>query len=147
MSRNAIPHQRAVPGLTVPDLAHRRHVQPAHYAMSVIDTHGRIASSPTVEELAWEPGNAIAFTVDNDGLITACRCTAENPPPSTAPQSTVDPRRHITLPALTRRRAGITTGDRLLLSTDHRTELLAIYPPGLLTAILREHSDTQMPQP
>lgn len=138
-----MPRNPPIPGLAVPDLRQRHYVRPAHYAVAVVDGHGRIASRSPLRALGWEPGTVVAFTVDGNRLITAARSIAPQQG-STAPRRMITPCGQLNLPVLTRRRAGIASGDRLLLAADEHSGLLWICPPKVLALIL--HPYTQVEQ-
>lgn len=142
-----MPQDPSIPGMTVPNLRQRHYAPPAHYAVAIVDGHGRIAATSALDALGWEPGTVIAFTVDDNRLITAVRSTALSQRQSTAPRRAITPRGHLNLPVLTRRRADITSGDRLLLAADDHTGSLGIYPPKALALILQPYTTHRAQQP
>lgn len=140
-----MPQSPSTAGLSVPDLRQCHYVRPAHYAVAVVDGHGRIASRSPLRALGWEPGTVVAFTVDGNRLITAARSTTPPQQGSTAPRRTITACGQLNLPVLTRRRAGITSGDRLLLAADEHAGLLWICPPKVLALILYPYTQAGQP--
>jgi hypothetical protein len=135
-----VPQHPASSRLPVPDLPQRDYVRPAHYMVAIVDGHGRVATTTALRVLGWTPGAVVAFTVETNRLITATRVDGAVRPPGTAPCRKITPRGHLNLPVITRRRAGITRGDRLLLAADPDTGILWIFPPKVLALILQPHT-------
>lgn len=135
-----VPHHPASPRLPVPDLPQRDYIRPAHYTVAVVDGHGRVAVTTPLRVLGWTPGAVVAFTVETNRLITATCINSPAPPPGTAPRRKITPRGHLNLPVITRRRAGITRDDRLLLVADTDTGTLWMIPPNALALILQPHT-------
>jgi bifunctional DNA-binding transcriptional regulator/antitoxin component of YhaV-PrlF toxin-antitoxin module len=142
-----IPQDPSIPRMAVPDLLQRHYVPPSHYAVAAVDGHGRIAATFPLRILGWRPGTEVAFTVDDNRLITAACSAALTPQQSTAPRRVITPGGHLNLPIVTRRRAGMSSSDRVLLAADERTGLLWICPPKTLALILQPYMTQQKVQP
>jgi bifunctional DNA-binding transcriptional regulator/antitoxin component of YhaV-PrlF toxin-antitoxin module len=134
-------------GMPVPDLLQRRFVRPAHYVVTVVDGHGRIAAMSPLRTLGWKPGTVIAFTVDASRLITATRIEGPAQRGDTAPRREITARGHLNLPLTTRRRADVVTGDRLLIAADTDTHLLWVIPSKTLALILEPYTTGRNQQP
>ncbi|KUL22837.1 hypothetical protein [Actinoplanes awajinensis] len=130
-----IPREQPVSGVTVPVVALLPRVHPDHYAVTVVDGHGRMGAAASLQLLGWESGALIFFTVE-DRLITAA-AVAGSVVPTTAPRRVITARGHLNLPANIRRRAGIVGGDRLLLVADAQIGSLRIYSPKVLALVLQ----------
>ena len=139
LSAPLIPHEPSPPRMSVPELPPHDYVRPDHYTVAIIDGHGRVATTAPLRALGWGPGRVIAFTVDGNRLITATPIDPARPG-STSPRRGITPRGHLNLPIVTRRRAGLTGGDRLLLAADPNTGVLRIFPPHTLALILRPYT-------
>lgn len=129
--------------IPVPVLLQSRYVRPAFYSVTVVDGHGRIAATSPLRALGWTPGTVLEFRVDANRLISASRVEGPSPPASTAPRREVTPRGHLNLPAPTRRRADVITGDRLLTAADTSTGILWILPPKVIALILHAYTTDQ----
>nr|WP_221381851.1 AbrB/MazE/SpoVT family DNA-binding domain-containing protein [Actinoplanes polyasparticus] len=127
----------------MPVLLQSRYVRPAFYSVTVVDGHGRIAATTPLRALGWTPGTVLEFGVDANRLITAFRIEGPPPPGSTAPRREVTPRGHLNLPAAIRRRADISTGDRLLTAADTNAGILRLLPPKVLALILHAYTADQ----
>ena len=135
-----MPHHPSPPRLPVPDLPQRDYIPPAHYTVAVVDGHGRVATTTALRVLGWTPGAVVVFTVETNRLITATCIDGPAQPIGTAPRRTITPRGHLNLPVITRRRAGITRDDRLLLVADTDTDTLWMVAPKALALILQPHT-------
>lgn len=142
-----LPQQSVLSRLPVPDLLQSHFVRPAYYTVTVVDGHGRIAATSPLRTLGWTPGTVLAFGVDANRLITVTRTEGSSQPANTAPRREIGPRGHLNLPATTRRRAGIVTGDRLLIAADTNTDILWVLPPQALALILHVYTTGQDQQP
>jgi hypothetical protein len=97
------------------------------YGLARLDCHGRIADHLVVRTLGWGAGTRLDMR-EHAGLVLV----------SAADQGvfTVTSQGHVRLPAMVRRRCGLATGDRVLLSAEPADGLLFVHPPAALDAMV-----------
>jgi hypothetical protein len=99
---------------------------PAHtavYSVRPVDTNGRVADKAVLRALDWHPGDLLSWRIAA-GLIVITR-------PGYGRRG-VTKHGHLSLPAHTRRAAGIQHHDRVLLAADPDQRLLVVFPPHVL---------------
>ncbi|MFC7535544.1 hypothetical protein [Actinoplanes sp. GCM10030250] len=126
----------------MPAAVHRDDFRRADYAVTIVDDHGRVAAAALFQKMDWTPGDLIAFTVNTETVVTAVRATSH--PVGTTLSRVLRRRGHLHIPANIRHRAGITAGDRLLLTADDNG-LLRIFPAQLLAHMLHPYLTPQQP--
>ena len=118
-------------GLSLPELPLARTTDTV-YGMSVLDRGGRIADRAVINALDWIPGTRLHFNAARTHLTLRA---------ATDGALTVKDQRHLWLPAATRQRLGLRTGDRVLLAAEPERQTLVIYPPAALDQVL-DHRQT-----
>ena len=120
-------------GLPLPVVQSPRPPDATVYGMAALDCHGRIADRTTLDALGWpvghrltiqEAGTTITITADPTGEIR------------------VIGRGQLRIPAATRYRYALATGDRVLLAADLTHSRLMIYPAAALDTALAPHPAT-----
>jgi len=134
------------PQVPLPDLSPSDYVRTAHYSVTVVDRNGRIAVTSPLRALGWASGTLLAFSVDAGRVIAVTRVEGLAEIGDTAPRRKVTPRGFVNLPVITRRRAGIVNGDRLLLLANAQPGALLILAPAALAVMLHHHTIGQEQQ-
>jgi AbrB family looped-hinge helix DNA binding protein len=130
-------------GLPLPQVSPTRHHRAMRFAMAGIDGHGRIASRFLRDVLGWMPGQQVDLSLTTDHMVIATAVPVTSP--SRDAQAVTSDLGRLVIPAAIRRRAGIRPGDRLLLAADNDPNTLHIYPPMVLTLMLRRHGPDEVP--
>ncbi|WP_328469121.1 AbrB/MazE/SpoVT family DNA-binding domain-containing protein [Actinoplanes sp. NBC_00393] len=126
-------------GLPLPPIITRRPAHPMFFAVSVVDSRGRVVAASIIDTLGWRPGHVVAFAVSEEQVVTVQRPLGTATPRSL--RGTIRRSGRLILPATLRHRAGINQGNRLLLAANETSQLLQIYPALVLAAILQGHHD------
>jgi bifunctional DNA-binding transcriptional regulator/antitoxin component of YhaV-PrlF toxin-antitoxin module len=118
--------------LPLPTL-HPPHSTGLVYGLAAVDDRGRIADRAVVAALGWAPGTRLDIR-ERQGLLVIRR--------DAHGVFTVTKQGHPRLPAAVRHRCGLVVGDRVLLAADPHRDLLIVYPPAVLDAVLsRQHTE------
>jgi hypothetical protein len=130
-----IPSRRRViartPGLPVAQLTVPERDESAHYVVTAIDAHGRLADRSAVRVLRWQPGQPIAITITQRALLIL--------PQPNGPEF-ITQQGHLRVPAAVRHAFGIKSSDRMLLAAFPDRSLLVAYTFAALdTMILLYH--------
>jgi hypothetical protein len=96
---------------------------PIHYALTIIDSHGRCADRSPLRSLQWPPGHHLAFTV-REGAVHVVADPAG--PYVTTRQG------HLRFPAAVRHRCGMEVGERILLAALPTARVLIAYTAAAL---------------
>lgn len=113
-------------GLTLPELPLARTADTV-YGMSALDRGGRIADRAVIDALGWVPGTRLALDTSRTHLTL--RATPDG-------ALAVKEQRYLWLPAATRRRLSLRTGDRVLLAAEPKRQALVVYPPAALDQLM-----------
>jgi AbrB family looped-hinge helix DNA binding protein len=130
-------------GLPLPQVAPTRHRRAMRFAMASIDGHGRVASRFLRDVLGWMPGQLVDLSLTTDHMVIAAAVPVASR--SREASAVISDLGRLVIPAAIRRRAGISPGDRLLLAADNDPNTLHIYPPVVLTLMLRQHGPDEAP--
>ncbi|GIF01977.1 hypothetical protein Ari01nite_94410 [Paractinoplanes rishiriensis] len=114
------------------------------FGMSKLDGHGRIASRLFRDVLGWIPGQRVDLSLTTDHILIAAAASAAPRPSDVA--AVINGLGWLVIPAAIRRRAGIGSGDHLLLAADDDPNALHIYSPVVLTFALRQYSTYEGPR-
>jgi hypothetical protein len=117
----------AASGLPLPSLSIAVERAPTFYAVSTVDTWGRLADRSALLKLGWRPGTAIAIAVTGDVIAVTVQCNGSR---------RIAPQGYLRLPASVRSAAHVRAGDRLLLAAHLDQGLLIAYPPAVLDAMV-----------
>jgi hypothetical protein len=97
------------------------------YGASAVDDRGRVTDRAVLRALGWTVGCRLDIH-ETAGSLTVVP-TPDGP-------HRVSGQGHLRIPAILRRRCGLTTGDRVLMAADPTRDRLAIYPPAALDKAL-----------
>jgi hypothetical protein len=122
------PRAAAVPrrGLALPEPPITRTTDTV-YGMSAIDRAGRIADRSTVAALGWTLGTRLHLEAAPTHVTLRAALDGT---------LAVKDHRFLWLPATTRHRLGLRTGDRVLLAAEPTRQTLVVYPPAALDQLL-----------
>jgi bifunctional DNA-binding transcriptional regulator/antitoxin component of YhaV-PrlF toxin-antitoxin module len=123
--------------LPLPTL-HARRSSGLVYGLAAVDDRGRIADRAVVAALGWAPGSRLDIR-ERQGLLIIRR--------DAHGVFTVTKQGHPRLPAAVRHRCGLVTGDRVLLAADPHHDLLTVYSPAVLDAVLSRRHDELLDSP
>ena len=97
------------------------------YGASAVDDRGRVTDRAVLRALGWTAGHRLDIH-ETAGALTVV--------PADDGQHQVTGQGHLRIPAVLRRRCGLSTGDRVLMAADPDRSHLAIYPPAALDKAL-----------
>ncbi|OXM61021.1 hypothetical protein [Amycolatopsis vastitatis] len=100
------------------------------YAVTTIDTRGRLADRSPLRVLGWPPLSRISIGTINGELIIVRRCDGPD---------TITGQGHVRLPARIRHLCRLEPGGRLLVAAFAPHGLLAVYTNSALDAMLRAY--------
>lgn len=118
------------PGLPVARLTAPDRDESAHYAVTAMDAHGRLADRSSIRFLNWEPGQPITLTIMPDAVLVLPR-----PDGSAA----ITQQGHLRLPPAVRDAFGLKPGDRMLLAAFPDHGALVTYTIAALDAMIRTY--------
>lgn len=126
------PHSHAARGRTSLPLARMTPAGSARtgrmvYGLAKLDARGRAADAAVERALGWVPGARVDIR-ESGGLILV------KPDPRGVFSITIQG--HVRLPVAVRRWCGLVPGDRVLLAADGDEDLLVVYPPTTLDALV-----------
>jgi len=101
------------------------------YGASAVDDRGRVTDRVVLRALGWTAGHRLDIH-ETAGALTVV--------PADDGQHQVTGQGHLRIPAVLRRRCGLSTGDRVLMAADADGSHLAIYPPAALDKALAPHT-------
>ncbi|GAA0475738.1 hypothetical protein Aca07nite_84740 [Actinoplanes capillaceus] len=130
-------------GLPLPQVAPPRYARAMRFGMASIDGHGRVASRFLGEVLGWMPGQRVDLSLTTDHILIAAAVSVASR--SSDVHAVISDLGRLVIPAAIRRRAGIRPGDRLLLAAHDDPNTLHIYPPVVLTLMLRQYGPDEGP--
>ncbi|GAA2470637.1 hypothetical protein Ahu01nite_080050 [Winogradskya humida] len=136
-----------MPPLPIPDVSPSNYIRPAHYSVTAVDGNGRIAVTSPLRALGWPPGTLLAFSLGTDRVIAVTRVEEPAEIEDTAPRREVTPRGFVNLPVIIRRRAGVISGDRLLVAANAEAGVLLILTPTAVAMMLHRYTNDQGRQP
>ena len=96
------------------------------YGMATLDSRGRVADHLILASLNWSPGTRLDIHEAHGVLIISATPTGV---------FAINKQGHLHLPAGVRRRCGLATADRVLLSAHRESGALMIHPPATLDAV------------
>ncbi|WP_433261637.1 hypothetical protein ACQPZF_27375 [Actinosynnema sp. CS-041913] len=99
-------------------------------ASSTIDHSGRVPAARLLNALGWHIGLPTRARLRGDAIVVE--------PDSDSPHR-IDSRRQAFVPAGLRALAGITTGDRVLLTASPATDTLIVHPGSVLRLLVSGH--------
>jgi hypothetical protein len=97
------------------------------FGLAKIDCHGRVGDAGVERATGWAPGTRLSIR-EHDGLILIR--------PDERGVFSITRQGHLQLPVTVRRWCGLTTGDRVLMAVDVARELVVVYQPAKLEALL-----------
>ncbi|MDP9792926.1 hypothetical protein J2S43_001438 [Catenuloplanes nepalensis] len=100
------------------------------YAMTTLDSAGRLADRSPLIALGWLPGTRLKISVHHHVLIVEA---------DSAGTAAVTARCRLQLPASVRHRCRLSSGDRVLTAAWPDHGLLVLYPKPTLDALLLEY--------
>lgn len=141
LRRHAEPHEAQIvsalvpikprPGRPVRGLPLTRLSDPKpmliHYALTIIDSHGRCADRSPLRSLQWPPGHHLAFTA-GEGAV---RVVADPAGPCVTTRQG-----HLRFPAAVRHRCGMEVGERVLLAALPTARVLVAYTAAALDTMI-----------
>ncbi|AIJ23244.1 AbrB/MazE/SpoVT family DNA-binding domain-containing protein [Amycolatopsis methanolica] len=103
------------------------------YGMAAVDCRGRVADRTVLTALSWTPGTRLDIR-EAHGLLLIRR--------DDHGMFGITKQGHLRLPAHVRHRCRLVPGDRVLLVTDPKRELVIVHPPAALDDLLAQcHTD------
>jgi hypothetical protein len=99
----------------------------AVYAVAAVDCNGRVAERAVVQALGWSAGTVLNLRIRANLILVQAdqRGAYVLAPPG-----------YVRLPAAIRHRCGLVPGARLLLAADPVRQVLVMYPPAALDAMV-----------
>ena len=100
------------------------------FAIAFLDPSGRIAQSPLIRHLGWEPGERIGAVLGGD-----CVQLVRDP----SGQLRVDPRLRLVLPATVLRHCRVAAGDQVFMIAVPDHDCLVVHSMANLAHMVRAH--------
>lgn len=104
-------------GLPLADLVARRQSPTTYYSITVIDSHGRLASRSALRFMGWTAAQMVDFAVGSGTVEVAI---------GESSGERITRQGHLRLSPSIRRSVGIADKDRLILAADKRTGILVV---------------------
>jgi hypothetical protein len=99
----------------------------AYYAVTAMDTWGRLSDRSPISSLGWRPDVRLALKVTPSAVVAA---------PDPAGREAVTRQGHLRLPAPIRHLFRLAAGDRLLLAACQDRGFLVVYPIAILDGMI-----------
>ncbi|WP_280383853.1 hypothetical protein [Nocardia wallacei] len=107
----------------MPVIEIRERIVRAHYALRPVDLRGRVTDRNLAACLGWEPGQRLAWHLEDDMVILS---------PGRRGQALVTSRGYLRLPARLRQATSTHVGDRMLFVVRTGADYLIAMPPRVV---------------
>ena len=108
------------------------------YAMSRLDSSGRVTEQSMVARLQWSAADRLTATAHGSDAVIIRR--------DTSGAFELSGRRRIRIPASLRARCALNAGDQVLLAASTRHDLLLVHTMAALDQLLRNHHHNLVPE-
>jgi bifunctional DNA-binding transcriptional regulator/antitoxin component of YhaV-PrlF toxin-antitoxin module len=125
-------------GLPVPRLTQATASGATVYLTTTVDTRGRLATRSPIRELGWKPGTSVSFRATDAAVIVVTRSGGVH---------SVTRQGHLRLPPTLRHRYRLVPGTRLFVVAISDHDLVEIYTPVAVEAMLESYRGTVREQP
>ena len=128
----------AAGGLPIPQLTHVAPSGAGVYLTTTVDARGRLANRAPMRELGWHPGSSVSFRITEGAVILVARSGGGH---------SITRQGHLRLPPTLCHRYRLVSGARLFVVAIPDHDLIEIYSPVAVDAMLASYRRAACEQP